>query len=207
MRHLCRGLFSRKGLTLAELLIAAIIVTIIMLGIVSIDLALRQSEKGTSRNALVAQRTSAMMLHVVKHVEQAAPYQTGGGLFDPGVSTGDQQLWVRMQGDPDSDPSTWNPDSSDDQWICYDISSSSKLRYCEVTGPPTDCASPSGTLETLGDIADFQASLVKDSAQAAQMFHVQVTLTNRFDVTEETDPLDNPEYVLTTNIYPNTSTP
>lgn len=205
-------------MTLTELIVTTIIIGIMMVGIAAVDVALRQTEKGTSANSIVVMRTSAIMLHISKSVEVA----TGDGRTDGGgtpinlgiiFSTADTSrptLKVRRE-DPDNpnpDPNTY----ADDVWVGYTLKvANNTLYYCVTSDDPlpgpaplTPCDGVAGRIN-LGTLTGFTASLVTNSA--TQTFYLETTLTNRLDpsLSAPADTFNNPEYVLTSRISPASS--
>ena len=60
-----------NGLTLAELLITTMVIGIIMIGMVSVDYALRFSEQEQTRTSLATLRTSAALQDIATAAAQA----------------------------------------------------------------------------------------------------------------------------------------
>jgi len=180
---------QKTALTLIELLVATIILGIIMLGIAGIDIAMRQSSTGASRNALVAMQTSAIMLHMTKNAAQAH-----GNATDPGIAVAASALWLRQ----DTAQTPDNP--ADDEWFCYDINGS-QLRFCPVANASSGCNAATGPITNLGAIATFEPDFIIDDSNPADLHaYVSLRLVNRFDVTASDDTFANPEFELTTHV-------
>ena len=199
-----------------ELIVTTIIIGIMMVGIAAVDVALRQTERGTSANSIVVMRTSAIMLHISKSVEVA----TGDGRTDAGgtpinlgiifstVDANRPSLWVRRENpaNPNPDPNTYD----DDVWVGYTLKiADNTLYYCVTPDDPspgptpsTPCDGVAGRLN-LGALTGFTASLITDSA--TQTFYLETTLTNRLDPNAAADTFDNPEHILTSRISPASS--
>ena len=183
------NLKNNTAITLTELLVSTILIGVVMLGIVAIDFAIRQSQRGTSRNALVAMRTSAIMLHITKNAAAVV-----GSRNDPGIVKNATNLWVR-RGNPPG-------------WISYTYRNPDLL-FCVVPDFTTICPSGTGD-ENLGTLTDsgFTTNFVKDDSLGNQDFYLEVTLQNRFDPTAPVtsgNEFENPQYTLTSRISPASS--
>ena len=176
------NLKKNTALTLTELLVSTILLGVIMLGVISIDFAIRQSQRGTSRKALVAMRTSFIMLHISKNAAVVV-----GNRTDPGIVRNATNLWIR-QGNPAA-------------WVSYTFQSP-HLLFCTVPNSTTICPSGTGD-ETLGTLTGFTTNLVNDDTLANQNFYLEVTLQNRFDPLAPVgagNEFENPQYTLTSRI-------
>ncbi len=188
------------ALTLTELIVATIVMGIVALGVGAVDVALRQSHHSTSRNAIVAMRTSAIMLHVTKDVEMATGDRADSGIrVDDPVNT--TNIWIRRE-----DPTNPSPDPNsyvDDIWVSYTYDSGNhNLYYCTVPNNTTPCTTAD---QNLGTLANLRATPVFDETLGTQNFYLEVTLTNLFNPLTAADIYDNPQYQLTSRIAPASS--
>jgi hypothetical protein len=180
---------NKQAITLIELLVATISVSIIMLGVVSIDQALRQSHKSTSRNSLVSMRTSAMMLNITKVAQGATGDKSSQGIDLSLANT----LCVRNEVAVSPTPG----DYTDDRWICY-TKSSFDLLMCTGLVSPQVCAGTS-----IGQLVNITFTWVdQPGSTGSGDFYLEVTITNRYDPAATKDTFDNPEIILTTRISP-----
>jgi len=190
---------KNTSLTLTELLIATIILGIVMLGIAAVDFSFRQSQKGTSQNALVAMRTSAIMLHITKNAELAT-----GNRSTPGATSGinipsADTLWIRLE-NPAQTPGNY----LDDVWVRYSYNTTNyNLYFC--SGNPDGVMVCPDFSETLGTLAGFSASTGIDDSLGVQTFYVEITLTNRINPALGPNIFDNPEYILKARVNPASS--
>ena len=193
---------EKKAITLAELITSTLILGIIMLGVASIDYALRQTHKGASQNTLIAMRTSAIMLHITKNAELATGDRNDPGIVvqnpDPATTT---NIWIRKENPSSPSP---NPSSyADDIWVSYTYDTAShNLRSCTVPNNVTACTTSD---EILGTIADLKAVMMNDDTLGIQYYHLRITITNRFDPVAGKDIFNNPEYTLSATINPSVS--
>ena len=196
------NLKEKTAITLAELITSTLILGIIMLGVASVDYALRQTHKGTSQNALIAMRTSAILLHITKNAELATGDRNNPGIVvqnpDPATTT---NIWIRKENSSSPDPSSY----ATDIWVSYTYDTAShNLRSCTVPDNLTACTAAA---ETLGTIADLKAIVKTDDAVGAghQNYHLEITITNRSDPVGGPDTFNNPEYKLSAHINPSVS--
>ena len=208
---------KESGLTLTELIITTILIAVVMVGIASMDVALRQSEKGTTRNALAAMRTNNLMFHIRKNLELAT-----GDANNPGAICADStgvicnpatgacsciaaaNLWIRIE-NPVIPVAARTINYNDDLWVMYRYNANSLFFCSQVTAgsnnPTTITNCPVGALEeNLGPLVSFDVNPVLN--RAAQEFYTEITLRNRIDPAHPADTFDNPEQVLTAKVLP-----
>lgn len=193
------NLKETAAVTLTELLIATMIFSIVMLGAFSVDFALRQSQQSTSRNALVAMRTAATMLHIVRNAQLATGSQNNLGIrTDLFPST----LCIRTE-----DPLNRNPDPSsyaDDIWTCY-TRTNNDIRACRRGGggnlPANPCTNVDEQVGTAGmNPNGFVCTL--DADLANRNLTLEIMLSSRFDFAANEDPITNPPYTLISRVNP-----
>ncbi len=190
------NLKEAAAVTLTELLIATMIFSIVMLGAFSVDFALRQSQQSTSRNALVAMRTAATMLHIVKNAQLATGNRNNLGiLVNPFPNT------VCMRRDNELNPT---PDNfSDDIWTCY-TQINNDIRTCQRLGnlPPNPCNNLDALIGTVitNPTNGFNYSFQADPNN--RNLYLDITLVNRFDLAANEDPITNANYTLISHVSP-----
>ena len=200
---------KKSGLSLLELVITTMVVAIIVVGIASMEVALRQSEKSTSRNALLAMRTSGLMFHIRKNIELATGDATSPGVVCTTVDlNGDclpaDTLYIRQENQA-LPVATRTVNYNDDIWFRYRHLADHSLLFCrtdrvgDLNPVGSDCA-PGVIEENLGAL--FSMDIHPQMDRVAQDFFIQVTLRNRIDMARPADPFDNPQLNLTTNISP-----
>jgi prepilin-type N-terminal cleavage/methylation domain-containing protein len=180
----------QQGLTLVELLITTSIVGMIMLGMVSIDYALRSNEQQQSRTSLVALRTSAMMFEITNEASQAFGdlathcIQIGSILNN---NTNYVCVYQDTNGNASSDLAA---DSTGDRWVCFSRQTTD-LHKCtfQANDGPTHCQNGQRlTDRVIGTVtADiFEApdtpAVTNDSTNLNIYF--QITIKNRYNPTD-----------------------
>lgn len=197
---------SQKAVTLMELLVAAISVSIIMVAVVSIDQALRQSHKGTSANALASMRASAIMLHITKNTQEATGDKLQKGILTPTDPGGIVDTLCVRKEDPATSPPTPGV-YTDDIWVCYTLSGNN-IYFCQGSpgGIPAACGGPTVVGTVINNPLDspgtkgFTAQLVDNPTTGE--FYVEVSIITRYDPAGIQDTFDNPEIRLTSRISP-----
>jgi prepilin-type N-terminal cleavage/methylation domain-containing protein len=205
----CMG--NPKGLSLVELLITTSIVGMIMAGIVSVDYAVRTSERQQSRTALVGLRTSAAMTDITKEASQAIGDATTQCIRIGNITTDNSNYICIYQ-------SATPTGVADDFWICY-TRRGTDLHKCEFDVPttpnPTNCTG-AGTDRIIStvttDTFDAPNTPFVFNDRTTSSFYFQITLTNRFDPTTATyaaavaqEHLTNPKTKLTSQVTPGCS--
>ncbi len=200
-------LFSEKGMTLTELIVSSILVGIVMVGVVSFGFIIDEMQKTTNRATSLSMETTAVISHITKNASLAT-----GNRANPGIIVEDTTVakndWISFRLDTLNTPS----DYTDDTWFIYRRDLANNAIYtCTKTaalGPdPTGYApcSNANALQLSNKIENVEFSFVNPdnpyTFPALSLF-VLVNITARHFPGVATDPLDNPEYNITTQIYP-----
>lgn len=170
----------QDGLTLAELLITIMIVGIVMMGMVSVDYALRSSEQQQTRTSVATLRTSAVLQDIVTTATQAFGDSATRCIQMANLTT-DATNYICMYRDFGT-PS----DYSDDSWLCYTRNGTNvhKCTRTLVSGKgacaATDPVTGAVTIDT------FDAPDTPVVVATSPDFYFQVTLKSRFDPTRPT---------------------
>lgn len=185
-------------MTLTELLIAMVLMGIVMLGIVSVDFAVRGMQKNISRDTVVTMRTSATMLDMAKNAAAMTGDQNNLGWND---SVADRYCF-REDINSSSVPNNTPHDYSDDRWICYQQSGTNILKCSGATGaPPSNCGIGSFILGT-AIAAGLNIQFIRDNNETVQNSFVAISITNRFNPAQPASSPDNPEVTMTTKVSP-----
>lgn len=125
--------FSRKAITLAELIIAISLLGVIILAGTAFDTAIRQSFRHTDVQVQLLTELSPAMQHMTKHIMQGI-----GSVSSPGVDISlDNRIKVRLDLNPNPTPG----DCSDDTWVFYRYQAN-EIEYCSNAG--VVCSVPAG---------------------------------------------------------------
>lgn len=165
--------YSSEGLTLTELLIAAVMAVLMMLGVAAADFAMRRMDLSVSGDAQLYLRTLAIA-ESIRHSARSAV----GDEDDPGIVYKDNSMCFR------SDTSHSPGDYSDDSWRCY-TKIKTEMYACDMpvsdASAPKDCVVASS--RWIGAVVDdvytckdlcFYPRLTKDEALGKYFFDFQL---------------------------------
>jgi len=192
-------LISEKGMTLTELIVAAILVSIVLAGAIATDYAVRRLQQQASKDATLAMKTSATMMQIVRDAEKAvgnydnscmSPALCGPGMVDLTTS-----FCFRQDNNTPKTPDNY----ADDQWVCYWKDDEIVYRCAELTMPYPSC--PPNTPQ-VGTVIPGLAKIHDIKVDPTNGIYIDITLTNRSDPLAAMDPMDNPEITLQTRVYP-----
>jgi Tfp pilus assembly protein PilV len=209
---------TTKGLSLVELLIATSIVGMIMLGMVSIDYALRANERQQTRTALIALKTSTELADITNTASQATGDIATRCIQRASNMSANNNNYICIY--RDATPTPTPADTSDDTWTCY-TRRGTNLHKCtfavNVQPTPNNCANGDPVIGTVtadvyddGDAPVVPADLNPNNLD----LYLQITLKNRYDptfpntngakysATYAQDYLTNPKIKLTTRVSP-----
>ena len=189
-----RCVFNKNALTLTELLAATIVTGIVMIGVASMDISLRNAFEGTSRGSITASRVSTIMHHISRHILEAC-----GNHADPGVIVDASNKRLRIR----TDTTPWNT-TDGAQWYIYKFNSGQNtLTYCATSD--SSSVTCQGSEQEFKNIVSFEPSPIFDDPNN-YIFSVRVTIASRYNTASAADDLKNPEYTLISTFnLPNSS--
>lgn len=168
---------NQNGLTLAELFVSTVIIGIIMMGVVSVDFALRSTEQQQSRSSIVSIRTSAVLEDIVKTASQAYG-DAASQCIQLGNITTNSTNYICVYRDYGS-PS----DYSDDNWQCYTRIGTDIHKCTRSLGSGKgNCLSTDLKIGTV-TVDTFDAPDTPVVVSTSPDFYFSVTVKNRFDPT------------------------
>lgn len=193
---------NQKGLTLTELIVASILISIVLVGVAAFSISLKQMEQTTSEASLLNMQASSALSHIKNNAFIAIGYQG-----DPGINwdTAATPPYFSFRHDVSNTPIQYD----DDEWTIYtDGSIPNTLYVCTqdaAEGPVPDisgaCEPPDGTqpdnLVLLNNITAIDFTL-----ETAGQFYFYVEITTRSDPSKVEDPLRNPEVTVYERISP-----
>lgn len=195
---------NKKGLSLTELLVATVLMGIVMMGVISINYAMRRMEGTTSKSTVLAIQTAAAMNHITKNGLLAVGFES-----DPGIvlqlTTPPAVSYLSFRQDINGTPGNF----SDDLWVIYtDGGQANELYTCTQdagTGPIPNTGSggrceTTGNLVLLNNVSAINYQLVRDATTHST--YVDIDIQTQADVTQPADPIRNPTYELTVQISP-----
>ena len=191
-----------KGLTLTELLVAAILMGIVMVGLISVNYAIRRMENSTSEATILAMQTAAAMRHITRNGLLAVGHEADPGIrYD--LTTPPSVSYLSFRQDVAATPA----DFTDDIWVIYtDAGEANRLYTCRQsasTGPEpglSDRCSSSQRVQLLDNVIVFTYQLVRDITVPST--YLEVNLQTQYDVSQPFNPTTNPRQELSVQINP-----
>ncbi len=191
------NLQSKSAMTLAELIIASVLVGIITLGLVAAEQAVRMSRQSSSRDSKVSAQMEAAMLLLTKDASLTVGDATNTGIY-PYDSGTDTTICFRQSAD---DVNSY----ADDDWICWwaDKINGFLFRSQLLDDHVNTWVAPTSSailpIKFEGTYTTFY-NVVTDVN--GKISHIQLTLKYRYDISKPAHPIENPDYELTANISP-----
>jgi Tfp pilus assembly protein PilV len=211
---------NTKGLTLVELLITTSIVAMIMLGMVSIDYALRSNEQQQTRTSLVSLRTSAMMFDITNEASQAFGDVATRCIQMNSLTTNNTNYFCFYKDANGNANYNAASDGTGDLWVCYSRQTTD-LHKCTFRANvgPNHCLNGQRLSDRVigtvtADVFEAPDAPVVQNNRAALTLNFQVTLKNRYDPTNPTaataeyrdalaqEYLTNPKISMTSQVTP-----
>ncbi len=195
---------NESAVTLLELILSSILVGVVILGVVSIDFAIRRNQQTTSRSSILAMQTSAVMLRITKEASLAIGYESNPGIAvnaDPSI-----KLCIRKE---DNTPSTPG-DYTDDTWFCFQYNAAAynmigcTVNEADAKGSLNPCNSASAVIDN--SVQDTMSGKMANASfnwvASATDFYIGVSLTARHNPAAPRNPITNPQFILNTRVRP-----
>lgn len=199
---------NNRGITLAELLVASVMIGIVIVGVASFSLAIRNMENSTNRTVVISLKTKTAMAILVKDASLAVgdPLDNGIATYDVG---GNRSICFRQ--DADNEPSTY----TGDLWTCYFQDATGAL-----DGPLESCGtfpSASGNVPVQDNVDCDAGSLRKDILDledgapiwydvildgSGRLGYIRLDLQTIYNPSLPENPITNPRYTIHTKIVP-----
>lgn len=178
---------SQSGITLAELLITSVMVGMVMVGVLSVEYALRNMQKSSINNSQISMDASSVMLSITRDAMLMV-----GDASNPGYRHDlSETTWICFRQDDDGTPSNYG----DDAWACYSRDGNNMLSRC-VQASPQACLSGEDMLQL--SASDF-FEVMDDSGS---LDYVAVDLAVLADPSQASHPINNPEVRVSSRIRP-----
>ena len=198
-----------KGLSLVELLVTTSIVGMIMVGMVSIDYALRSNERQQTRTSLVSLRTSAEMFDITSAASQAIGDVATQCIQMAADMTADNTNFICIYQSPTP------TGTADDKWTCYTRESTDlhKCTFVAANGPNSCTSGLKATDKVIGtvttDVFNAPDTPVVFNDRTNRSLYFSITLKNRYDPTLGTyaatlaqEYLTNPKTKISSQVTP-----
>ena len=217
---------STTAFTLIELIVSLVLVSIVLLGIVSISTVLNNNNQDYGQRYLVKADTQTTLNHILNNASLAiGSGTTVNGYSDQGIvmgndaalGWGDANSFCIHQG-PNNN--IINSAAASGIWLCYTWYPAAGIKpyqiyYCtqtynttQVTRGANSCVAASPNFTFLGSAFSWAPSFV--DSQTLNELQFSITLQNCLDDTAtscqaggtSTDPVNNPEVQLSASITP-----
>lgn len=195
---------TSKGITLSELLISVVLISMVALGVSSFAVAIRNLQSVTARST----RLALMLKSAVAELSQDA-FLAIGTAKDMGIVTwtnGTDSSSICFRHDLPETPR----DYADDSWVCYwhdgtgDLYRGINPRFDPSAGctDETSCFG-GGEKRLVITVSDTSGPFSKIARNRLGQFDgVNISLTSRFDNTKPYHPVNNPEKSVSTFVSP-----
>jgi len=182
-------MFSKKGITLSELLIAMLIVSVMMVGIVSTDRTIHRMDRDMSREGALFFQTQA----IGEQIRQAALRATGDKT-NPGIEMfmkDNEDNFICFRHDDEANPTP--AEYSDDTWQCFSfVRTAAPNAFKEIGSAVYACQN--GTPSTCNPLSF-------PGAPEETRIIGRLTYANCNNYLPPTEPLEAPSFDLTTGIF------
>jgi type II secretory pathway pseudopilin PulG len=206
MNAFIRKIFRKTSMTLTELIVASAIVGIVMLGVISIDYAVRSSKKNISETSLMVMQTSAAMHQITRDAMRVVGDHSSDA--NRGISwdaVGDIQN-ICFRYDADNDPN----DYTNDLWTCFSLDARSWAAHRNTLYRCTDRGTALAadiTCEIAGDpqiqiLPWAQTNFFTVNQTGSLIDSIGIDLLTRVRPTAAANVITNPEYRLQSIISP-----
>ncbi|NLE65094.1 MAG: hypothetical protein GX606_04170 [Elusimicrobia bacterium] len=174
---------SFRGLTLTELIIASIMVTIVLLGIGAADYAIRRMERDFSREASLYSQLAAAAERIRYEAREITGDATPGSL---GVALADNRMCFRQDRRIDGVLRDTPADYTDDTWACFSVSGNDLFacRRAAAGNCPADAEKIGTVAGTIFNNASQPLYAVFEQDTATGRYYFQFRLVTRRDNSE-----------------------
>lgn len=198
-RALCLRV-NKQAMTLTELLVATALIGIVLIGVISVEYAVRSAEQTTSASTLVAMKAGTVLLDISKNGSLATGNETDPGVHD--LTGAFHELCFRQDRNSPQTPNV----NTDDTWKCYIHDNGNILSTCTVNAVPNGnliaCQAASDYRSLSDNVVSLTSSFVHNATTPGSEFAVDVSLTIRKIAAQAVQPLTNPEITLSTRLLP-----
>lgn len=198
------------GLTLIELVVAAVVIGIITMGIFAADYAIRTTQSNSFRSNYLNMKVASVIMEMSQAAKKVTGHrwdgQTGLQYQAEGIYIDDwnNPKAICFRYDEDNNPNSY----TGDHWQCFSRPNASYSIYrCEVN-ESTDvttavpCATTNANFLIQPTTATFIFPVREGGSPTGRWDYIQLTINTRFNPSASYDPLTNPQLEMSTLIYP-----
>lgn len=203
---------TNTAMTLAELIIASVLVGIVTLGLIAAEQAVRMSRQSSHRDAQVSAQLQSAMIKLNRDASLTVGDTTDTGIYQ--YSAGNDLSICFRQAAGDANVYT------DDFWNCWSVhTSSGLLTSCSipiVSDPFSTCIGKpdqfdwvrlkfEGTYVTFYSVINTSGATIVPANTIItnqRISYIQLDLRSRFNPAANGHPIENPDYALNARISP-----
>ncbi len=207
---------NKTALSLTDLLTAAILMGVVMLGVAGVNLSVKRIEKTSSQAALLTLQTATAMNHITQNGFQAIGTRLQPGIVfykNPGSATTGNPSYFSFRQDLNLAGTPHNPptplDYSDDRWVIYtDAGIPHQLYTCiqsaAVGGPIPNFTGGGGggNCSTGGVVLLTNVATINYGIASTPDGYFDISIETRADANNPASPILNPNYTLDAHINP-----
>lgn len=211
-----------KGVTLTELLVSTILIGIVMVGVVGFNLLIKNFQDSSNKGTSIAIKAASALSFLRKDAGLAV-----GNALDSGVLTffdtpsAPRSTICFRHDSTNSAPNNTPKDYTDDEWFCTTHGHSFDLHRCgPLAAPSPDCTLSGSAVDVpilklvhntdpayKGDFFNVPGGCgdCSNPGDENHMDYIEINIHTAFKAgagAPVVHPIDNPDYFLTTKIYP-----
>ena len=194
---------NKKGLSLTELIVASVLISIVMVGVISFSSSIKQMQNTTTNSTVPSVRLSSLMFEITQDATLAI-----GDDSDTGIQWDDtnnpRYLCFRQDKDLAGNTLDTPENYADDRWVCYIMDTTDWLIHKCLDTDPAQCQDGTTTpqFQNLLELSHTQSDFFIVELTASKIDYINILLITSADPSAAHHPITNPEFQLTTNINP-----
>jgi prepilin-type N-terminal cleavage/methylation domain-containing protein len=201
---------NTHGMTLLELLIALVLLSLIALGFTGLHSFSHYQVISSERQTKIQNEVSFCLAHMTKEISKAIGNERVDGLYSV-INELDIGSDKAIRAYIDANKNGWRDSPPDDYWIAYLLTSAGQLQHCQQC-TDSDCTTCILNDSLSTKIANFNINVLRVEPTATNCpnclidNYVEITLTGRWQPGQGVS-VDNPEITMRNRIkMPSVST-
>jgi type II secretory pathway pseudopilin PulG len=221
MKNGLMTLSKRTALTLTELLVSSVLMGIVMVGIAGFSVAIKRMQDTTDKQAIIAVQVATAMAYMERAISQTF----GSDAIDNGLNgagcNGSISTYCFDGSNPETswsfrtDPANTPTNYADDIWLVFykpnsGVSQNNLYACTQLSGVCPGCGpDPDNGQIPCGinrvpvlyrKLVSLTMTWVNNTNPSTLDQRVDIAITGRFNAAAAYDPIDNPEYSMSTSV-------